>query len=122
MTPTLVLDPKNEPFMTLGSPGATRIILAVAQIIMNAVDFGMTMDEAIEAPRIFNSISGGKAGKLLIEAGVAESAIDALKLRGHDVEPRPKDLYFGGAQGIMFKGGEFIGGADSRRNGVPVGY
>ena len=122
MTPTLVLDPDGQPFMTLGSPGATRIILAVAQIIMNAVDFGMSMDEAIEAPRLFNSISGNKAGKLMIEAGVAPSTLTVLGLRGHDVEPRAKDLYFGGAQGIMFKNGEFVGGADSRRNGVAVGY
>jgi gamma-glutamyltranspeptidase/glutathione hydrolase len=122
MTPTLVLTPDGAPFMTLGSPGATRIILAVAQIIMNAVDFGMTMDEAIEAPRLFNTVSGNKAGKLMIEAGVDDSALDALRLRGHDVDPRPKDLYFGGAQGIMLKDGKIIGGADSRRNGVAVGY
>ena len=108
--------------MALGSPGATRIILAVAQIIMNTIDFGMSMDEAIEAPRLFNAISGNTAGKLLIEAGVAKSALDFLTLRGHDVDPRPKGLYFGGAQGIMRKNGEFIGGADSRRNGVAVGY
>ncbi|MDR2527983.1 MAG: gamma-glutamyltransferase [Synergistaceae bacterium] len=122
MTPTLVLDKEGTPFMTLGSPGATRIILAVSQIIMNAIDFGMTMDEAIEAPRLFNSISGGNAGKLMLEAGVAESELEYLKQRGHDLDLRPKDLYFGGAQGIMRRGGEFIGGADSRRNGVAVGY
>jgi gamma-glutamyltranspeptidase/glutathione hydrolase len=122
MTPTLVLAPGGAPFMAVGSPGATRIILAVAQIITNAVDFGMSMDEAIEAPRLFNTVSGGKAGKLMIEAGVSESTLDALKLRGHDVDPRPKDLYFGGAQGIMLKDGKIIGGADSRRNGVAVGY
>jgi gamma-glutamyltranspeptidase/glutathione hydrolase len=108
--------------MAVGSPGATRIILAVTQIIMNAVDFGMSMDEAIEAPRLFNLVSGGKANKLMIEAGVTDSALDALKLRGHDMDPRPKGLFFGGAQGIMLKDGKIIGGADSRRNGVAVGY
>jgi gamma-glutamyltranspeptidase/glutathione hydrolase len=122
MTPTIVLDKKGNPFMALGSPGATRIILAVAQVIMNTIDFGMRMDEAIEAPRLFNAISGNKAGQLLIEAGVAQTVIDYLRLRGHDVDPRPKGLYFGGAQGIMLKNGEFVGGADSRRNGVAVGY
>ncbi|MDR1622584.1 MAG: gamma-glutamyltransferase [Synergistaceae bacterium] len=122
MTPTLVLAPDGKPFMTLGSPGATRIILAVAQIIVNAVDFGMSMDEAIEAPRLFNSVSGGKAGKLAIEAGIDDGTLNALKARGHDLDPRPKDLYFGGAQGIMLKDGKIIGGADSRRNGAAVGY
>lgn len=122
MTPTLVFYPDGKPFMTLGSPGATRIILAVAQIIMNAVDFGMSMDEAIEASRIFNPISGNKAGKLMIEQGVDEKTVEELKALGHDVDFRAKDLYFGGAQGIMLKDGEIIGGADSRRNGVAVGY
>jgi gamma-glutamyltranspeptidase/glutathione hydrolase len=89
---------------------------------MNTVDFGMSMDEAIEAPRLFNAISGNKAGQLLIESGVAQSTLDVLKLRGHDVDPRPKGLYFGGAQGIMRKDGQLIGGADSRRNGVAVGF
>ena len=122
MTPTLVLNADGKPFMALGSPGATRIILAVAQVIMNAVDFGMSMDEAIEAPRLFNPISGNKAGKLMIEAGVDESVLEALEKRGHEVERRKKELYFGGAQSIMLKDGEIIGGADSRRNGVAVGY
>ncbi|MCL1940933.1 MAG: gamma-glutamyltransferase [Synergistaceae bacterium] len=122
MTPTLVLDKNGGPFMALGSPGATRIILAVAQVIMNTIDFGMSMDEAIEAPRLFNTISGNEAAKLLIEAGVAQSTLDALAKRGHDLDPRPKGLYFGGAQGIMRKDGELVGGADSRRNGVAVGY
>jgi gamma-glutamyltranspeptidase/glutathione hydrolase len=122
MTPTLVLYPDGKPFIAVGSPGATRIILAVSQIIVNAVDFSMSMDEAIEAPRLFNTISGGKAGPLLVEAGVDESIIEGLKKRGHNVEVREKGLYFGGAQGIMLKDGELIGGADSRRNGAAVGY
>lgn len=122
MTPTLVFYPDGSPFMTLGSPGATRIILAVAQIIMNVIDFGMSMDEAIEAPRVFNPLSGGNAGKLMIEKGIEPSALDTLKFAGHDVDYRDKGLYFGGAQGIMIKDGKLIGGADSRRNGVAVGF
>ena len=122
MTPTIVLDPKGKPFMSVGSPGATRIIMAVAQIIMNAVDFGMGMDEAIEAPRIFNNLNGNKANKLMIEGPLDDSIVQALKNRGHDVEVRKKDLFFGGAQGIMIKNGEFLGGADSRRSGVAVGF
>ena len=122
MTPTIVLDPKGKPFMSLGSPGATRIIMAVAQVIMNAVDFGMGMDEAIEAPRIFNNLNGNKANKLMIEGPLDDSVVAALKNRGHDVEVRKKDLFFGGAQGIMIKNGEFLGGADSRRSGVAVGF
>ncbi|MEG0301656.1 gamma-glutamyltransferase, partial [Cetobacterium sp.] len=52
MSPTLVLDPQGRPFMTVGSPGATRIIPAVAMTISNVIDHGMTIQEAINAPRI----------------------------------------------------------------------
>jgi gamma-glutamyltranspeptidase/glutathione hydrolase len=124
MSPTIVTDREGRPFITFGSAGATRIISALAQILMNVVDFGMTMDQAIEQPRIFNFVSGGKAGKLLIETGVDPKVVDLLKLRGHDLEVRPFSGYFGTSQGIMFdwKTATMDGGADSRRLGVPVGY
>jgi len=124
MSPTIVLDPEGRAFMTIGAAGAMRIITAVSQIIMNVVDFGMPMDMAIEQPRIFNPAGGGKAGKLLIEEGIAPSTVDYLKLRGHDLEVRPFGGYFGTAQGILFDHtkGRMNGGADSRRLGVPVGY
>ena len=124
MSPTILLDPEGRPFMTLGAAGAMRIITAVSQIVMNVVDFGMSMDEAIEQPRIFNPAGGGKAGKLLIEEGIDPDTVSYLKLRGHDLEVRPFGGYFGTAQGIRFdwKKNSINGGADSRRLGVPVGY
>ncbi len=124
MSPTIVLDPQGNPFMTIGAAGAMRIISAVSQIVMNVVDFGMSMDEAIEQPRIFNPAGGGKAGKLLIEEGISQSTVSYLKLRGHDLDVQPFGGYFGTAQGILFDHvkGRMNGGADSRRLGVPVGY
>jgi gamma-glutamyltranspeptidase/glutathione hydrolase len=50
MTPTIVLD-ELEPVLVLGAPGATRIITAVLQVILNRLDFGMSMTDAILAPR-----------------------------------------------------------------------
>ena len=122
MSPTIVLDPEGKPFMTLGAAGATRIITALAQIVMNVVDFGMTMDEAIERPRIFNAASGGKAGKLAVEEGIAPEVVKALESMGHTIDARPFGGWFGTAQGILFRDGKMNGGADSRRLGVPVGY
>ncbi len=124
MSPTIVLDPKDRPFMAIGAAGATRIITAVAQIIMNSVDFGMKMDESIEQLRIYNFASGGKAGPLLYENGISPSAIMVLELMGHKTEGRDKSGYFGTAQGILFDvdKGIMYGGADGRRLGVPVGY
>lgn len=124
MSPTIILDPQGKPYMTLGAAGATRIITALAQIIMNTIDFRMTMDQAIEQPRIFCSASGGKAGKLLIEEGLAPSAAMYLTFRGHEIETRPFSGFFGVTQGILFDHAKkrMDGGADSRRLGVPVGF
>ena len=50
MTPTIVFD-GPDPVLVLGAPGATRIITAVLQVILNRLDFGMTITEAVLAPR-----------------------------------------------------------------------
>jgi gamma-glutamyltranspeptidase/glutathione hydrolase len=50
MTPTVVLD-GDQPVLVLGAPGATRIITAVLQVILNRLDFGMSMTDAVQSPR-----------------------------------------------------------------------
>lgn len=124
MSPSIVLDPEGRPFMTLGAAGAWRIITAVSQIVMNVVDYGMTMDEAIEQPRIFSYSSGGNRGPLRIEDTMDPTTVTLLKWRGHNTEVLERGGYFGTAQGILFDvdSGIMYGGADSRRLGVPVGY
>lgn len=121
MSPTIVLDPSGRPYMSIGAAGATRIFTSIAQIIMNTVDYGMTMGEAIQAPRIHNQLSGDKAGKLMTENHANPTMIDWLTLKGHDIQ---RNVHIGTAQGILFDGGKGIinGGADFRRLGVPVGY
>lgn len=122
MSPTIILDKDGKPFMTVGSAGGWRIITAVSQIIMNVIDFGMGMDEAIEQGRIFTYAMGGKPGAFRIEDTVPATTIEILKLMGHPVEVKPKGDYFGTSQGILFKDGRMDGGADGRRLGVPVGF
>ncbi len=123
MSPTVVLTPDGEPFMSVGAAGATRIITAVSQIIMNVVDFGMSMDDAIEQARIYNLVSGSKAGNLFAEEGIDPMALEVLGVKGHTVELKPKAGAFGTAQGILFDPVKGLnGGADSRRLGVPVGF
>ena len=50
MAPTIVLR-GGEPFLVLGTPGGATIITTVAQMIVNVVDFGMTIEDAVAAPR-----------------------------------------------------------------------
>jgi len=122
MSPTII-EKDGEPFMILGTPGGTRIFTAMTQIISNVVDFGMSMDEAIEAPRMHCYSWGGEARPIYVESRIPAITIEALRALGNEVEVRgAHDLYFGGAQGIMLKNGVLFGGGDSRRDGVAVGY
>ena len=53
MTPTIVLK-DGKPFLVTGSPGGSRIITAVLQVIVNVIDRGMTIADAVAAPRVHN--------------------------------------------------------------------
>ena len=117
MAPTLVLK-DGKPFMTLGTPGATRIISALTMIIMNIVDFKMDIQSAIEAPRIH-----AMTRDIFLESRIPQATQDALKALGHPLQVRgAMDLYFGGAQGVMIApNGTLFGGADPRRDGFARG-
>jgi gamma-glutamyltranspeptidase/glutathione hydrolase len=111
---------EGRPFMTIGTPGGSRIIGALAQIILNIVEFQMNIDEAIEAPRIH-----AYKETLHVEGRISEAIIEDLKKRGHTIKIHQNyDNYFGGAQGILVdpQTGELHGGADSRRDGAAIGY
>jgi gamma-glutamyltranspeptidase/glutathione hydrolase len=121
----LILFKKDKPFLVLGSPGGTRIFTSLTQIILNVVEFGMSLDEAIEAPRFFTYSLNGKAKNLYVESRIPEHTLRSLEKIGHLVEIRGAyDKYFGGAQGILIDEGKklVIGGADSRRDGTGGGY
>jgi gamma-glutamyltranspeptidase/glutathione hydrolase len=119
MAPTLLLR-HGKVVAVLGTPGGARIISALAQIIVNIVDFGMSIDQAIEAPRFHC-----EKKTLYVEGRFAPAVVEELRRRGHPVQVRePYDVFFGGAQGILVDhhSGRLLGGADSRRFGAAVGY
>mgnify|MGYP002606386637 CR=1 FL=1 len=121
MSPTLVLDPKNRPLMTIGSPGATRIIPAVALTISNVIDHGMTLQEAINAPRIAQF----QSGKLNAEGRMSFESYNKLQEMGHEINMRGTyDNYFGGVQGVMmdYDTKTLQGGADPRRDGQAASF
>lgn len=119
IAPTLIYK-DDQPYMTIGTPGGSRIIGALGQIIINIIDFGMPIDDAIEAPRIhaYKKI-------LHVEGRIPAETIQQLEKLGHKVKVHPDyDNYFGGAQGILIDPSDhkLHGGADSRRDGVVLGY
>jgi gamma-glutamyltranspeptidase/glutathione hydrolase len=121
----LILFKKDKPFLVLGSPGGTRIFTSLTQIIINVIEFGMSLDEAIEAPRFFTYSSEGAAKNLFVESRISRPTLLSLRKIGHIVEVRKAyDKYFGGAQGILIDRDKNVlyGGADSRRDGSGAGY
>jgi len=119
MSPTIILDPQGRPFMTLGAAGGRMILTTVAQVIVNVIDRGMTMSEAIEAPRIWTDM----AGTTILEATVGQGAIDSLTKKGYILNTG--ETYHGVCQGIIFdhEKEQMNAGADQRTGtGLPAGF
>jgi gamma-glutamyltranspeptidase/glutathione hydrolase len=125
MTPTIVLK-DGAPVLVLGTPGGSRIITTVLEILVNVIDHGMTLQEAVDAPRIHNQ---WLPDTLAAEPfALSADTVAALTSRGHRVVPlevwgagnaaevigiAPGDL--AGAQALGFpRPGVFYGAADSR--------
>ncbi len=116
MSPTIVLK-DGQPFMALGTPGGKRIYAAVAQGILNVIDHGMSLQEALEAPRAWT-----EGGPLEIEGGfenVGELRA-ALAALGHDATIVEKVA--GGMNGVLVDAAGLLHGAACwRADGVPIG-
>ena len=105
----------GKPFMALGTPGGRRIFAAVLQAIINVIDHGMTLQEAVEAPRVWT-----QGQNLELESAISSEASEKLTKMGHLIER--VDRVAGGMNGIMFDREGFIHGAACwRADGAPVG-
>jgi gamma-glutamyltranspeptidase/glutathione hydrolase len=120
MSPTLVLR-KGKPYICIGTPGGTRIFPAICQALVNIIDFGMSIQQAVEAPRLWTmGIKDSPEGKLQIEPDFDEEVFTGLRKRGHDVVKVPKVA--GGMNGILVDDeGVLHGGACWRADGSPIG-
>jgi gamma-glutamyltranspeptidase/glutathione hydrolase len=120
MTPTIVLDSAGATYLVVGAAGGARIITAVAQIVLNAVDFRMSLGEAMNAPRFH---AQDFPDKIEVSAtGIADSTVQALTARGHTVTRESDPWAFGWAQAIMRRGGRWQGVSEPRGHGLAVGY
>jgi gamma-glutamyltranspeptidase/glutathione hydrolase len=115
MAPTIVLR-DGVPRFALGTPGATRIFPAVLQAVLNVIDHGMTLQEAVEAPRVWTD-----GGPLEVEPGIAPDVRAGLAALGHEV--RPVARVAGGMNGTWQDphSGALGGAACWRADGTPVG-
>ncbi|HEY5166923.1 MAG TPA: gamma-glutamyltransferase [Pseudolabrys sp.] len=103
--------------MSFGVMGAHYQPMGHVQIVLNMLDYGMDVQQAIDAPRFFFEDE-----QTVVEHRTKASTIEGLKLRGHDVVMAPSP--WGGAQTIKidWDRGVLIGGSEPRKDGCALGY
>lgn len=113
MAPMIALKGGKVAF-ALGLPGALRIFPSALQAIVNLIDHGMSLQEAVEAPRIWT-----EGGVLELEAAIPAAVAAELAARGHEVVRSPRIA--GGMNAISFDpDGSLTGAACWRADGTPV--
>lgn len=114
MSPAILLK-EGQPFMALGTPGGVRIFPSVVQAIVNVIDHGMSLQEAVEAPRVWTQ------GQVLeVEQAIPNTIRHELANRGHDI--LEVSVVAGGMNGVMFdRETELMHGAACwRADGAPA--
>ena len=115
MSPTIVLE-GARPVATLGAPGGAWITVAVMQVLLNLLDWGMGMQEAVSAPR-FSATSETVDLSNRIPRGVEK----ALQSDGYATKRSYQSYAFAGVHGISLWDGVPEGGADPQRDGYAAG-
>jgi len=117
MTPTMVTK-GGQLLLVLGSPGGPTIITTVANALMSVVDYGMNIQEAVNAPRYHHQ---WMPDSVMLENGFPGDDVTALEKLGHKVEPEQR---WGDAECIAIHPltGERLGASDPRNNGKAMGF
>jgi gamma-glutamyltranspeptidase/glutathione hydrolase len=116
MTPTILLK-DGKPVLVTGSPGGSRIITTVLQIIVNVIDRGMDIAAAVAAPRLHEQ---WMPDQVYVEPGISDDIVAALTAGGDKVVPQAR---FTSANSIMITPQAFVGAADPRTRGaLAVGF
>jgi gamma-glutamyltranspeptidase/glutathione hydrolase len=119
MTPTIVLK-NGKLFLVLGSPGGPTIITTVANILMGVVDYGLNIEQAVNAPRFHDQ---WMPDQIEMEAvGFSPDTVGILEHMGHKI--KAASGYWGDAECIAVgeKTGELLGASDGRNDGKAAGY
>ena len=108
MSPTFVFKGK-KPLLLTGSPGGSRIISTVLQVVVNVLDYDLNVAEAVARPRMHHQ---WLPDVLVLEPGFDLDTINTLREKGHNIGPF---ITMGSANSIMINGETFYGGADPRK-------
>ena len=117
MTPAIVLDPRKQLHLVVGTPGGPKIITMVYHVISNVIDHRMPLAEAVVAPRMHHQ---GLPDSLQVESdGFTSETLDSLRARGHGVSAGG---HWGDVEGIIRTPAGWQGVSDPRRGGGGAGY
>jgi gamma-glutamyltranspeptidase/glutathione hydrolase len=122
MTPTIVLRKDGTLWFAVGARGGARIINAVLQVVINVVDHGMNIQQAIDAPRIHHQWFPDRVR--FEPYGLSADTLRALESRGHKLEEAISPRNIASAEGVMLEEvtNVRLGASDPRNDGVPLGY
>ena len=109
MTPVMVFDKEGEPIFTTGTPGGSRIITTVLQVIMNIIDHEMNIAEATHATRVHHQ---WYPDILYYDGYLSPDTQNILTSKGHTVKKRAA---MGSTQTLMINGDYILGASDPRR-------
>lgn len=117
MAPTILLK-DGRLFMVTGSPGGAGIITTTLQVIVNVIDHGMNLQEAVNAPRIHHQ---WRPDVIRVEEGISPDTLKILRKMGYQVTVSDT---MGAASSILIHGGSgaLSGASDPRRDGMAAGY
>jgi gamma-glutamyltranspeptidase/glutathione hydrolase len=131
MSPSLLFK-NGEPIAAYGSPGGSTIINSVLNVTLNLIDHGMTIQQAIDAPRLSVTSAAGaiscEGGQPFMQPPFPQATLDAL--RNTLGQPVPLvngtptcNSTIGSVQGVIIdlQTGKQYGGADQRREGTVIG-
>jgi gamma-glutamyltranspeptidase/glutathione hydrolase len=117
MAPSIALDRDERPRLVVGSAGSARLRGAIMQIVVNVLEHGLAVDEAINAPRVHLDDP-----HVHCEGGHDPDELEKLERLGYDVVRwRRRNLFFGGAAAVEVRGdGTLAAAGDARRGGAGV--
>jgi gamma-glutamyltranspeptidase/glutathione hydrolase len=116
MTPTIVTR-DGKLYMVVGAPGGARIINGVMEVILNVLDFGMDVQQAVDQPRLHHQ---WKPDKISLERGFSPDTVALLRQMGHEVDPDGGSV--ASVEALLVDGGWIQGAQNGRSAGKAAGY
>ncbi len=114
MAPSIIYK-NDQPFLIIGAPGGTYITMGILQGILNVIDFNMSAQSAVAAPRICVT-----SDIIDVVNRIPRYVTDEVASRGYEIRRSHKGFHFAGVHAIKLVDGKWQGGADPGRDGVAL--